>query len=137
MDDLKEVIEQLSRLSSLVPAPKLEAPFAPPAWPRTEMEVMFRLLAEEAGLPQRCPDRACQRAKCCRGNPGGAHACAALWTEADLNSLHTAYLALVLAWMNEAKRLYERADMLIPPEEFSDFDLPLEANEAATPQLRR
>ncbi|WEX11210.1 hypothetical protein [Chelativorans sp. AA-79] len=136
MENIEEIIDTFNRLSRLVPASPLEAPFAPPVWPRAEMEVMFRLLAEEAGLPQRCPGRACQRARCCKGGPGGGQTCLALWTDADVKRLNTAYLALVLAWMNELKRLCERADMLMP-DELAEIDALLQGDDAASAQLRR
>ncbi|MFC6491166.1 hypothetical protein [Nitratireductor sp. GCM10026969] len=130
------VTEALNRFEALLknaPEPALEGPFAPPPWPRAEMDVMHRMLAGEMGLPERCPDRRCRRSGRCRGGIGDKPgACADLWDDAGNERLRAACLALVLGWMTEIRRLCRREDMLLPP----DIPAGIETPDENMPQCR-
>ncbi|UUP16312.1 hypothetical protein [Nitratireductor thuwali] len=112
---LREMVKRLGEALETEPSP-VKSPddlFAPPPWPRAQMNVMFRVLAGDMDLPSRCPDRRCRRTGDCRGGIGGdCEACVPLWSAADLARLEAAWLALALAWSCETERHHVLAAML-------------------------
>ncbi len=118
MEDSQKVIDALMQsiatAMNSVPARDATAPFGPPPWPLDQMTAMVRHLCNEAGLPARCPDRHCQRARCCQGGLGEGlrDSCAKLWDEAQARAVNAAVLALAFGWACEMGRLDMMNDWL-------------------------
>ncbi|EKF18061.1 hypothetical protein [Nitratireductor pacificus] len=78
--------------------------FRPPEWPRDELLVMFRFLANEMELPRRCSGRRCRRLERCCGGPGrhDASYCLPHWDAAAIDRLRAASAAVMLCWMRRS-----------------------------------
>ncbi|MCT7374852.1 hypothetical protein [Chelativorans salis] len=112
MDDdeqfMQEMMQSIGEAMKTIPASmRVETgPDEPPPFPREQMTVMYRFLANDAGLPKRCPRRICGRTGCCHGGlgPGDSDACGKLWDDAGSHCMMTAFLALELGWVYERQR---------------------------------
>jgi hypothetical protein len=97
--------------------PRAAELFAPRPWPADDMLVVLRLIANEGGIPRKCPDPRCRRSRCCQAEDIGEDGppCGALWPDDEVRRLHGAMEGLGFAWQLAETRSKQIREAILPP----------------------
>ncbi|MFU0506732.1 hypothetical protein [Pseudaminobacter sp. NGMCC 1.201702] len=96
--------------------PRIADLFAPHPWPSADILALARLMATEAGIPEKCGRADCRRAGRCRAAAIGkaGPACGAHWSDAELARLEAAAEGMVFAHLLAERRATEMRKVLAP-----------------------
>jgi hypothetical protein len=96
--------------------PRIADLFAPHPWPSADILALARIMASEAGIPEKCGRANCRRAGQCRATAIGkaGPACGAHWPDAELARLEAAAEGLVFAHLLAERRAAETRKAIAP-----------------------